>query len=85
MNDISIMRAGILREIKDIRRFFDSLERSVKSRNSDVIQRAYIFLRTLVALMDDGELSPDKVRLNLELARAFEGINSEATNDNINN
>ncbi len=72
------MRLGILRELKNVHKFFDNMERSVKTRNPEAIQKAYMFLQTLVVMMDSGELSPDIVALNLELARALqEEINNE--------
>lgn len=73
MKEIHQMRLGVLREIKNAHRFFDHMERSVKTRNPDSIQSAYVFMRTLVEMMNDGELSPDKVALNLELAKEMSG------------
>lgn len=66
------MRLGVLRELKNVRRFFDNMERSIKTRNPVAIQKAYMFLRTMVVMMDSGELSPKNVELNLELLIALE-------------
>ncbi len=81
MNDISKMRLGVLHEIKEIRRFFDMMERNVKSRNPAAIQRAYMFLMALVYHMEDGDLTPRNIAYNLELALAFQDLD-ELNNDN---
>jgi hypothetical protein len=65
------MRLGVLREIKNVHKFFDRMEQSVKTKNPEAIQRAYMFLKTLVIHMNEGELTPENVALNLELERAF--------------
>ncbi len=69
MKDINKMRLGVLREIKNVRRFLDSMEHSVKSRNEDAIQKAYMFLVHFVREMDEGCLTPDNVALDVELAQ----------------
>lgn len=66
------MRLGVLRELKNVRLVIDRMERKTKSRDSEAVQLAYTWLKTLVVMMDIGELSPDKVALNLELARALQ-------------
>lgn len=72
------MRLGVLRELKNVRLVIDRMERKVKSRDSEAVQLAYTWLKTLVIMMDIGELAPDKVALNLELARALqEDISNE--------
>lgn len=70
------MRLGVLRELKNVHKFFDNMERRVKSREPESVQKAYMFLQTLVVMMDVGELSPDNVALNLELARALQEENN---------
>lgn len=77
MNDLNKMRLGVLREIKNIHKFFDNMERNVKSRNTEAIQRAYMFIKAMVVLMNDGELSPSQVALNLELERLLQGVKDE--------
>ncbi len=77
MKDIAKMRLGVLREIKNVHRFFDNMERSVKTKNPEAIQRAYMFLKTLVIHMNDGELTPENVALNLDLERAFMELQDE--------
>ncbi len=77
MKDIARMRLGVLREIKNVRRFFDMMENSVKDRNPEAIQKAYMFLKAMVYYMNDGELTPENVELNLELARAFEELDDK--------
>ena len=64
-----------MRELKNVHKFFNNMERSVKSRDPEAIQRVYMFLQTMVILMNIGELSPDQVALNLELQRALEEQN----------
>lgn len=76
MKEISKMRLGVLRELKNVHKFFDNMERRVKSREPESVQKAYMFLQTLVVMMDVGELSPDNVALNLELARALQEENN---------
>ncbi len=72
------MRLGVLRELKVVRQMIDTMERNVKGRNPEAIERSYIWLQTLVVQMNDGELSPKGVALNLELARALhKGNNCE--------
>lgn len=78
MKEIAKMRLGVLRELKNVRILLDRMERKVKSRDSAPVQLAYTWLKTLVIMMDIGELAPDKVALNLELARALhEDMNDE--------
>lgn len=72
MKEISKMRLGVLRELKNVRLVIDRMERKVKSRDPEAVQLAYTWLKTLVVMMDIGELAPDKVALNLELARALQ-------------
>lgn len=50
------MRLGVLRELKNMRRFIDHMERSVKSRDEDAVYKAYLFLKTMVYHMDEGDL-----------------------------
>jgi hypothetical protein len=72
MNDLNKMRLGVLREIKNIHKFFDNMERSVKNRNPEAIQRAYMFLVHLVREMDSGILTPDNIALDVQLAIALQ-------------
>ena len=72
MNDLSRMRLGVLREIKNLRRFIDNMEKSVKSRNPEAIQKAYMFLVHLVREMDDGLLTPNNISLDVELAKSLQ-------------
>ena len=71
------MRLGVLRELKNVRIFFDRMEASVKSRNPEAIQKAYMFLIHLVREMDEGCLTPDSVALDVELARAFQEMEED--------
>ncbi len=74
MNELSKMRLGVLRELKNVRRFLDNMEKSVKSRNPEATQRAYMFLVHLVREMDTGVLTPDSIALDVELARVLQNI-----------
>jgi len=76
MKDINKMRLGVLRELKNVHKFLDNMERSVKTRNPEAIQKAYMFLVHLVREMDQGCLTPDSVALDVELAKLL-GDNSE--------
>ena len=69
MKDINKMRLGALRELKNVHKFLDNMERSVKSRNPEAIQRAYMFLVHLVREMNEGCLTPDNVALDVQLAQ----------------
>lgn len=72
MNTISQMRIGVLRELKNVHKFLDRMERSVKTRNPEAIHRAYIFLTHLVYHMDSGFLKPESIALDVELSKAIE-------------
>jgi hypothetical protein len=72
MKDINKMRLGVLRELKNVRIFFDNMEKSVKSRNPEAIQRAYIFLCYIVEDMDKGKLTPDSIALDVEICKALQ-------------
>ena len=73
MKEIAKMRLGVLRELKNMRCFIDHLERSVKSRDEQSIQKAYLFLKTMVHHMDEGDLTP----LSIELHKALLVANKE--------
>lgn len=72
MKEINKMRLGILRELKNVRIFFDRMEKSVKSRNPEAIEKAYMFLVHMVHHMNDGCLTPENIALDLELAKALQ-------------
>ena len=65
---------GVLRELKNVHKFLDNMERSVKTRNPEAIQRAYMFLVHLVREMNDGCLTPDNVALDVELAQLLQEV-----------
>jgi len=69
MRDINKMRLGVLRELKNVHKFLDNMERSVKTRNPEAIQRDYMFLVHLVREMNEGCLTPDNVALDVQLAQ----------------
>lgn len=69
MKDINKMRLGVLREIKNVHKFLDNMERSVKARNPEATQRAYMFLVHLVREMNEGCLTPESIALDVELAQ----------------
>ena len=66
------MRLGVLRELKNIRIFFDRMEKSVKSRNLEAIQRSYMFLVHLVREMNERCLIPDSIALDVALAQVLQ-------------
>lgn len=80
MSDLTKMRLGVLRELKNVHRFLDNMERNVKSRNPAAIQRAYMFLQHLVYDMDKGKLTPNNIALDVELAIAFQEEDEEGLN-----
>jgi len=72
MKEISKMRLGVLRELKNVRLLLDKMEGKIKGRDQKSIEEGYMFLKMLVILLDDA-LSPDSIALNLELERALQG------------
>lgn len=68
------MRLGVLRELKNMHRFLDNMERTVKSRNPEAIQKAYIFLVHLVREMDTGCLTPASIALDVALAQELQDV-----------
>ena len=66
------MRLGVLRELKNVNKFFDNMERSVKSKNPEAVQKAYMFLVHLVREMDEGCLTPANIALDIQLAQALQ-------------
>lgn len=80
MKDLNKMRLGVLRELKNMHKFLDNMERSVKSRNPDAIQKAYMFLVHMVREMNEGCLTPDSISLDVQLAQLLKCDNSEEKN-----
>lgn len=72
MKDINKMRLGVLRELKNMHKFLDNMERSVKSRNPDAIQKACMFLVHLVREMNEGCLTPNSIALDVQLAQLLQ-------------
>lgn len=70
------MRLGVLRELKNVRTLLNGMERKVKNRDIDAVQEVYMFLKTLVIMLNEGELNPENIALNLELAQALQEIES---------
>lgn len=68
------MRRGVLKELKNVHRFLDNIERSVRSGNPQAIQRAYMFLVHLVREMDNGLLTPDNIALDVALAQEIQSL-----------
>jgi hypothetical protein len=77
MKDINKMRLGVLRELKNVHKFFDNMERSVKTRNPEAIQKAYMFLVHLVHHMDKGCLTPESIALDVELSKALQDLEGD--------
>jgi hypothetical protein len=67
MKEINKMRLGVLKELKKIIRFFEEMEKGVKSRDPSKIYPAYIFIRAFAYQMNKGELSPLSIELHQEL------------------
>ncbi len=74
MIDLLKMRRGVLKELKNIHRFLDNIERSVRANNPQAIQRAYMLLCHLVREMDKGIMTPDSVALDVELMQAIQEL-----------
>ncbi len=77
MKEISRMRLGVLKELKNVHKFFDHMERNVKSGNPELIQRAYVFLAHLAYNMDKGCLTPENIALDVELAQELNNLEIE--------
>jgi hypothetical protein len=71
MKEIRRMRLGVLKEIKNVRKFFDHMEHNVKCGNHDATEKAYMFLSNMVLLMNEGSLTPDSIAIDVELAKEF--------------
>jgi hypothetical protein len=74
MKDLNGIRLSLLKELKNIRLFFDNMEKGVKSRDARKIKRAYYFIKTLVYHMDEGDLTPLSIELHEALYEDY--INS---------
>ena len=72
MASILKMQRGVLKELKNIRRFFAMMERDVKSGNPMKVSRAYVCIKTLVHHMDKGDLTPFEVELHHALLSSQE-------------
>jgi len=76
MSDLIKMRRGVLKELKNVHKFLDNMERSVRANNPQAIQRAYMFLVHLVREMDEGILTPSNIALDVQLAQEIQSLNS---------
>ena len=77
MKELARMRLGVLKEIKNMRIFLDKMERTVKNRNPEAIQKAYIFLVHLVYHMDKGCLTPMNIALDVEIGKALNELDED--------
>lgn len=62
-----MMRLGVLKQIKTVRKLLDQIEKNVKSRDEQAVQKSYVFLKALVYHLDNGDLTPESVELHKEL------------------
>lgn len=74
------MRRGVLKELKNVHKFLDNMERSVRANNPLAIQRAYMFLIHMVREMEEGLFNPTNIALDVFLAQELQQL-SEDTND----
>jgi hypothetical protein len=72
MKDIHKMRLGVLKELKNVHRHLENMERNIKTRCPSAIQRSYMFLTHLRYEMDKGCLNPDSIALDIELAQIMQ-------------
>lgn len=77
MKELARMRLGVLKEIKNMRIFLDNMERTVKNRNPEAIQKAYMFLVHLVYHMDKGCLTPMNIALDVEIGKALNELDED--------
>lgn len=61
MDSITKLRLCVLKELKNLRRFLDLMEKNVKTRKPEHTIRAYTFLTILVEHMNEGDLTPFNV------------------------
>jgi hypothetical protein len=61
MDSITQLRLSVLRELKNVRKFLDMMEKNVKTRRPEHTLRAYTFLTILVEHMNEGDLTPFNV------------------------
>lgn len=71
MKEIARMRLGVLREIKNIRRFLDVMERGVKTGLPERVYPSYCFIKALAYHMNEGDLTPESIALHQELLHEF--------------
>jgi hypothetical protein len=71
MQEIARMRLGVLHELKNLKRFLENMERSVKGRDEDAVQKAYLFLKAMVYHMNEGDLTPKSIALHKEILLAI--------------
>lgn len=81
LSELLKMRQGVLRELKNIRYFFDQMEKGVKTRDPIKVSRAYIFIKNMVYHMNEGDLTPLSVELHHELLLSYENQNNEKNKD----
>ena len=72
MKDVNKARLQIIKELRNIRSFFDTMEKNVKTREPHRVWKAYHFLQTLVYHMDKGDLTPESIEL-FQLLREQDG------------
>jgi len=77
VSELLKMRQGVLREIKNIRHFFDQMEKGVKTRDPVKVSRAYIFIKSMVHHMNDGDLAPLAIELHHALLLSHENDKDE--------
>lgn len=81
--DLNGIRLSLIKELKNIRLFFDNMERGVKSREPKKVKRAYYFLKTLVYHMDEGDLTPLSIELHEALQESYlESLQENQDGDN---
>lgn len=68
------IKLSVVQNLKDVHRFLDMLEKSVKERRPGALLKAYSFLRCLVYHMNEGDLTPDSIELIQELIKSNKNI-----------
>jgi hypothetical protein len=79
MSDLIKMRRGVLKELKNVHKFLDNMERSVRANNPLAIQRAYMFLVHMVREMEEGLFTPTNIALDVSLAQELQQLSEEPT------
>jgi len=67
MKEIAKMRIGLIKEVRKLIKFFEEMEKGIKSRDPGKIYPAYVYISTLAHHMSEGDLTPLSIQLKQAL------------------